>query len=186
VNGEEAVTISENWQPHLIWMDMRMPVMNGYEATQRIKATPQGQDIIIIALTASAFEEERSLILSCGCNDYLRKPFQESVIFEKMAQYLGVEYVYYPKIVKTQSVEILEADGEAIPTDRVIAVQISQMPPEWVAQLHQTASQLNVKRTLKLIEEIPPEYPQLAIALTDWVNGFHFDEIANLTQTINN
>ena len=186
VNGEEAVTISENWQPHLIWMDMRMPVMNGYEATQRIKATPQGQAIIIIALTASAFEEEREVILSHGCNDYLRKPFQESVIFEKMAQYLGVEYIYDRKIIKSQSVEINESNGEELSTDRIIVLQISQMPPEWVAQLHQTASQLNVKRTLKLIEEIPPEYPQLAIALTDWVNGFHFDEITNLTQTTHN
>ncbi|HBE17036.1 MAG TPA: hypothetical protein DEG17_19130 [Cyanobacteria bacterium UBA11149] len=182
VNGEEAVTISENWQPHLIWMDMRMPVMNGYEATQRIKATQQ--DIIIIALTASAFEEERSQILAHGCNDYLRKPFQESVIFAKMAQYLGVEYIYDPQIIKTQSLEILQTDKEEIPTEGSLLLEISQMPLEWVAQLHQTANQLNVKRTLKLIQQIPPEYSQLAIALTNWVNGFHFDEISNLTQTI--
>lgn len=186
VNGEEAVTISENWQPHLIWMDMRMPVMNGGEATQIIKAMPQGQAIIIIALTASAFEEEQSLMLSHGCNDYLRKPFQESVIFEKMAQYLGVEYIYDRNIIQAKSVEIIESNNEEISTERLIMLQISQMSPEWVAQLNQTASQLNVKRTLKLIQEIPPEYPQLAIALTNWVNGFHFDEISNLTQTILN
>lgn len=186
VNGEEAVTISENWQPHLIWMDIRMPVMNGYEATQRIKATPQGKDIIIIALTASAFEEERSQILAHGYNDYLRKPFLESVIFAKMAQYLGVEYIYDSQTIKTQSVEILQTDREEIPTEGSILLEISQMPPEWIAQLHQTANQLNVKRTLKLIQQIPPEYSQLAIALTNWVNSFHFDEISNLTQTILN
>ena len=65
-NGVEAIEVWENWHPHLIWMDMRMPVMNGYEATQQIKATTKGQATAIIALTASSLEEERAVILSSG------------------------------------------------------------------------------------------------------------------------
>ena len=118
VNGKEALALLENWMPHLIWMDIRMPVMDGYEATQRIRAMElarQGIAIgakpsplhpppsnpstlpprtIIIALTASAFEEARVDILASGCDDFVRKPFQEHVIFDKMAQYLGVKYVH--------------------------------------------------------------------------------------------
>jgi two-component system sensor histidine kinase/response regulator len=93
-NGQEAIAVWESWQPHLIWMDMRMPVMDGYEATKRIKSTLQGQATVIIALTASAFEEDRHLVLSAGCNDFLRKPFREEVLWEKMAHHLGVRYLY--------------------------------------------------------------------------------------------
>ena len=63
-DGKIGIEVWNEWQPHLIWMDMRMPVMDGYEATKRIKASTQGQETIIIALTASVFEEERSLVLS--------------------------------------------------------------------------------------------------------------------------
>ncbi|NJO47843.1 MAG: response regulator [Oscillatoriales cyanobacterium RM2_1_1] len=84
----------QQWQPHLIWMDMRMPVMDGYEATRMIRASPQGKSTVIIALTASAFEQDRGAVLAAGCNDFVRKPFRESIIFEKMAQYLGIRYRY--------------------------------------------------------------------------------------------
>ena len=93
-NGVQAVEMWSSWEPHLIWMDMRMPVMDGYEATKQIKAHLKGQATVIIALTASAFDEERSVILSAGCDDFVAKPFREQVILEKMAKYLGVRYVY--------------------------------------------------------------------------------------------
>ncbi len=57
-NGQEALDIWERWEPHLIWMDMRMPIIDGYKATQRIKETTKGQATVVIALTASAFEED--------------------------------------------------------------------------------------------------------------------------------
>ena len=183
-NGQEAINMSESWRPDLIWMDMRMPVINGYEATKIIKATPQGKDIVVIALTANAFEEEEAVILSYGCNDCLRKPFQESEIFEKMAQYLGVKYIYEQEAVPAQALESFQPKGKNLSTAELIVVQISQMPQEWSTQLNQTAMQLNVKRTLQLIEQIPPDYSQLVIALSDWVNSFDFDKIVDLTETI--
>jgi signal transduction histidine kinase len=81
VNGQEAVEIWRTWHPHLIWMDMRMPVMDGHEATKRIKRMSQSNhapvpnvDTVIIALTASAFEEDRRMILDEGCDDFVRSP----------------------------------------------------------------------------------------------------------------
>ena len=79
-NGQEAVAIWDNWEPHLIWMDMRMPVMDGYEATKQIKSTTKGQATAVIALTASTLEEERVVVRSAGCDDFLRKPFRETDI----------------------------------------------------------------------------------------------------------
>ncbi|MFM7577683.1 MAG: response regulator, partial [Microcystaceae cyanobacterium] len=93
-NGQEAIAVWESWQPHLIWMDMRMPIMDGYEASQRIKSTLQGQATVIIALTASAFEEDRALVLSAGCDDFLRKPFREETLWQKMAEHLGIQFCY--------------------------------------------------------------------------------------------
>jgi CheY-like chemotaxis protein len=105
-NGQEAIELYESWQPHLIWMDMRMPVMDGYEATKRIrdverqkaKDRRQKEDTLrpspIIALTASAFEEDRERFLAAGCDDVVRKPLQEHEIFEIIHKYLEVQYIY--------------------------------------------------------------------------------------------
>ena len=93
-NGHQAIADWSSWSPHSIWMDMRMPVMDGYEATQRIKETTEGQKTKILALTASAFEEEKAIILSAGCDDFVRKPFKEEVLFDKMTEHLGVQYLY--------------------------------------------------------------------------------------------
>ncbi|NRF72205.1 response regulator [Aquincola sp. S2] len=93
-NGLEAVEACEQWSPHLVCMDMRMPVMNGLEATRRIKAQPGGKGIVIVALTASSFEEEREGILASGCDDFLRKPFREEALLEIVARHLQLRFEY--------------------------------------------------------------------------------------------
>src|SRR5690606_13278159 len=93
-NGEEAIQIWQEWQPDMIWMDMRMPIMSGIEATQTIRALPKGEDVIIVALTASAFEHERQEMLKAGCNDYIAKPFANNLLFDKIRKYLKVEFEY--------------------------------------------------------------------------------------------
>ena len=94
VHGQQAIQVWEAWDPHLIFMDMRMPVMDGYEATRQIKGTIRGQATVIVALTASALEEDRAIILSEGCDDYIRKPFRESELFEVFEKHLGVQFTY--------------------------------------------------------------------------------------------
>jgi PAS domain S-box-containing protein len=104
-NGQEAVNLWQHWRPHLIWMDMQMPLMDGYEATATIRrqeASDQYSTIhqqparptYIIALTASAFADDRDRMLAAGCNDFVSKPFQRDVLLTKMAHYLGVIYQY--------------------------------------------------------------------------------------------
>lgn len=92
-NGQEAIDLWLQWSPHLIWMDLQMPILDGYEATKQIKAIGQNTPVII-ALTGSVFEEERAVALAAGCDDFVRKPFRTEMIFEKMAEYLGVRYMY--------------------------------------------------------------------------------------------
>ena len=97
-NGEEAIALWQSWQPHLIWMDIQMPIIDGYEATRAIKQMPNGNETIIIALTASAFEEQREAILRAGCDDFVRKPFRAEVLLEKISLHLGVRYVYEEQV----------------------------------------------------------------------------------------
>jgi len=93
-NGLQGVEMYQAWQPDLIWMDCRMPVMDGLEATRRIRALPGSQQVRIIALTASVFEDERNHILAAGMDDLMSKPYQAQDIFTCMARYLGVRYEY--------------------------------------------------------------------------------------------
>ncbi len=176
VNGLEAIALWEAWEPHLIWMDMQMPIMNGYEATKRIKASLKGQATVIIALTASVFEEQRQEVLNCGCDDFAAKPFRSQEIFEKMAQYLGVEYVYEEETPGN----IEEKQSHHIP--RLTADHLNVMASEWSAQMYQRACEGNDFLLLELLDDIPPEHIPLKNALNELVENFRFDEIMELSK----
>ncbi len=96
-DGGEALDTWASWRPHLIWMDMRMPVMDGYEATRRLRRAESkraGDRTAVIALTATAFEHDRRQILAAGCDEMVTKPFREATIFDKLAEYLEARFVY--------------------------------------------------------------------------------------------
>src|SRR4051812_3609707 len=93
-NGAEAVRGFEEWRPHLILMDFRMPVMDGHEAIRRIRAAAGGLEPKIIAVTASAMDENRQELLEIGADDFLSKPFREADLFQKIHTHTGVGYVY--------------------------------------------------------------------------------------------
>ncbi|WP_414526520.1 PAS domain S-box protein [Nodularia chucula] len=91
-NGQEALTMWKQWEPQLILMDIRMPVMDGYAATKQIRATPKGAETIIIALTAYSSTSDRTLAINAGCDDFVTKPFSAEVLCAKIADYLGLRY----------------------------------------------------------------------------------------------
>ncbi|MBE9117887.1 response regulator [Lusitaniella coriacea LEGE 07157] len=173
-NGKEGIELWESWKPHLIWMDMRMPVMDGYEATRRIKAHPQGKKTIIVALTASALEEERAEILETGCDDFVRKPFREAEIFNTMATHLNLSYIYQEDSKKGSPQESKET------LQRPLEKQLQQMPSEWIEELKQAAIKGLDDEILQLIEKIPEDNGSLAETLRDWTNDFDFDAILDL------
>jgi two-component system sensor histidine kinase/response regulator len=184
-NGQEAIAVWESWHPHLIWMDMRMPVMDGYEATRHIKAQPQGGDTLIIALTASAFEEERGVALEAGCDDFVRKPVQEEVIFAKMAQYLGVRYIYQQPPSPSFTPSEPAPEGLTPDSQRVETLGVSElvmMSDSWVIALHQAATELDGEVILQLLCQIPEANIALKNLLSEWLDNFRFDQIIQLTQ----
>ncbi|GAA6622013.1 PAS domain S-box protein [Scytonema sp. NUACC26] len=174
-NGREALAVWEEWEPHFIWMDMRMPIMNGYEATQHIKAHLKGQATIIVALTASALEEDKALVLSAGCDDFVRKPFLQSAIFEKLAEYLHVSYIY-------QAVDDKQTKQQ-ISFDELGSL-LAQMPDSWIARLHTAATLADLDLITPLIEEISGSHYMISNALQNLVNDFQYDYIMNITQQL--
>jgi len=184
-NGQEAITIWETWKPHLIWMDMQMPVIDGYEATRQIKAKIQEEATVIVALTASAFEEERAIVLSSGCDDFVSKPFREEVIFAKMAEHLGVQYIYEDLSNFTLSQfgdqDLSVKTGEET---EILTTTLAAMPTEWVIQLHEGAIDADADLILSLVATIPESDAFSAEVLADWVNNFRFDKITSLTEKL--
>ncbi|MEA5576123.1 ATP-binding protein [Anabaena sp. UHCC 0451] len=179
-NGEEAVKCWQNWHPHLIFMDMRMPVMDGFIATQKIKATPQGQATKIVALTASAFDEDRQTILASGCDDFISKPFQQAILLEKISQHLGLQYIYendsHLKSPQLNQQKISESELGSL---------LLTMSSEWRKQLNTAAAQCSDEIILELIVQITSDNHILANTLRELTENFQFKKIMQLTQDNN-
>jgi two-component system, chemotaxis family, sensor kinase Cph1 len=163
------------WQPHLIWMDIQMPVMDGYTATRQIRATEIGKDVVIIALTASAFEEDRHTSLEAGCNDYLTKPFTETALFDKMALHLGVRYLYSAQTTS-------DLNQVTSPQQALTLQDLQVMPSDWLSQMHEAALDLNDAKLYELIAQISSQKKSLADALRYLVDNFQLEAIAKLTK----
>ncbi len=184
-NGQQAIETWEQWQPDLILMDMRMPVMDGYSATKYIKQQSKANQTKIIALTASAFESKRTATLEAGCDDYLRKPFKENQLLAKIKEHLGVEYIYEESsqcLVKSdRSIPqaSLENTSEERP-DQLNSESLKCMPMKWLQQFKQAATELDETKLESLIKQIPEVYNYLVPPLSNLVNNFQFERIVEL------
>lgn len=177
-HGQAAIAQWQTYAPHLIWMDMRMPVMDGYEATRLIKSTPEGKDTIIIALTASALSQDREKILGIGCDDFIRKPFREAEIWEAIAHHLGVVYVYADQRSSGRD------SVNSTTAQQVAADDLRIMPQAWIERLHAAAISGDDVLALQLVQAIPADQQSLAIALTELIQTFRLDTLSDLTQDI--
>jgi PAS domain S-box-containing protein len=182
-NGQEVLTLWQEWQPDLIWMDMRMPIMDGYQATQQIRCQSDSQTPIIIALTAYASHSDRASALQAGCNDYVTKPFQVETLFAKMEEYLGVRYVYaddHPNLSRTTQLET------SVNVNQLTPERLSVMPLSWIEMLSEAAQLCDDEEIVSLIEQIPPEETLLITTLSYLAHNFQFNPIIQLAQAVIN
>ena len=195
INGKEAIEQYEKRQPSLIWMDIRMPMMDGYEATRRIRAlefkaqsskqkakeksselSARSEHVPIVALTAHAFEEEREKILAAGCDDLVRKPFKEAEIFDAMERHLDVRYVY-------EETEERKAKGEEEPPrDALTPEALAKLPDELRKELKQAIIDLDVDLIQAIIERIRELNGPVGNGLADLARDFQYDKILALIQ----
>lgn len=171
-NGQEAIDLWQRWQPHLIWIDLEMPILDGCEATRRIKQTTNTPIPYIIALTADASASKRQIALSCGCDDFVSKPFQAAIIWKKMTQYLGLQYIDEQSETKVDS-------SPNHPHQQYILTPnaFNQVSQEWLEQLYQASLHLQGKQVLWLIEQISQSHPMLAQSLKELAQTYRFDTI---------
>jgi signal transduction histidine kinase/DNA-binding NarL/FixJ family response regulator len=167
-NGEEAVSIFQEWQPHFIWMDMRMPVLDGYAATRKIRTLPGGEAVKIVAVTASVLAEQQEEILASGCDELVRKPFRDHEIFESMARQLGIKYLYKDRGAET-------AQGI-----NLTAEMLAGLPPDLLQELRETTLELNQEAILEVIDRIEEHAPDTAGHLRTLVQNFEMDRIREL------
>jgi signal transduction histidine kinase/DNA-binding NarL/FixJ family response regulator len=173
-NGQEAIAIWDAWEPHLIWMNIRMPVMDGIEATQRIKATPKGQHTVIVALTASVLEEKRSTVLAAGCAEFIRKPFREADIFDAMHKHIGVRFVYEEPTVVPTSTET--------EVDVLTPAAFAALPSDLVANLREAILNLDIESMQNYIAQIGELDCSLAEAIATLAKDFKYKQLLTLTQ----
>ncbi|MEM9540038.1 MAG: ATP-binding protein [Cyanobacteria bacterium P01_E01_bin.42] len=167
-NGQEAIDIWKTWQPHLIWMDMRMPIMDGFTATQTIKAAPQERAPIIIALTASILEEEKAVVLAAGCDKFMRKPFREEDIFQTMEEYLGVCFLYEELELQSQEVRDTQAS---------IQEKVNALSSEFKEQLRFALMTAKLPRIATAIASIREVDDLLAETLQKYCDRFEYQKI---------
>jgi CheY-like chemotaxis protein len=169
-NGQEALAAFKKEAPDFIWMDMRMPVLDGYEATRLIRGLPGGEAVKIVAITASAFKEQRPDILAAGCDEMVYKPFQDHEIFETMAQLLDVKYLY-------------KVEGEQAPRTEKIKLtteMLADLPQELLQELREATLALNREAALEVIARIGDPAPEVVAGLQKLVENFQMVELRDL------
>ena len=171
VDGREAVKIWQQWRPHLIFMDIRMPVMDGYEAIGYIRANDKEPKTAIVAITSSAFAEERESILALGCNEFIRKPFRQEQIFDALHSCLGVNFIYQEIVPATGSQKHLAQDFD-----------VSLLPEGWKSRANRAANDGDFLLIQDLIQEIEQEFPGLAQEMYQAVYNFDYARLRALME----
>ena len=115
-DGAEAVATCVQFLPQVVLMDLRMPVMDGYEATRRIREA-HGTGVKIVALSASVFVDNRTQALVDGADAFIAKPFREEDLLEQIRQLTGVEYECRPASDTAREGPCDNRPNEAFPND---------------------------------------------------------------------
>lgn len=165
-NGEQGIALFNSWHPHLIWMDRRMPVMDGIEATRRIRELPGGKQVKIVAVTASALQEERGVMLNSGMDDFVLKPYRFNDIYDCLSKQLGVQYVYR----ETHEEKVI---NDIVLTKDVLAV----LPAALREELHAALESLESQRINAVIQQVASHDAALHKTLQHLVDNFDYPAI---------
>lgn len=168
-NGEEALGIWSSWQPDLIWMDCRMPVMDGREATRRIRASEGGSSAVIVAVTASVFAEQRSELTEVGFDFVVNKPFTPDEIWEAMESLLELEFIR----------EAPAGEDE----DRLAPESVAALPIPVLRQLHEGLCALDETGITSAIDAVERIDPACARELRRRADAYDFTALLEVVTT---
>ena len=187
-NGQEAIDCWKEWSPHLIWMDIRMPVMNGHEATKQIRkaeeqksgnwdkqkegrAEHETRHTVIIGITAGHIDRDDDSVISSDYDDFLRKPFQEAEIFELLRKHLGVRFLYADEEIT------IEAEKNILSPNT-----LARLPEELLSTLYRAVECLDIDSSNRIIEQVSLHDAAVAKALALLVKEYRFDILQELLE----
>jgi CheY-like chemotaxis protein len=171
-NGAEGVEAFRSWRPELVWMDWRMPVMDGLEATRRIRALEGGRDVKIVALSASVLEEERAQVLAAGVDDFLSKPIEFSRMYDCLTKHLGVRFVFDEWPIPAQRRLSVALDREAL----------AALPSSLRTELADVLVSLDAARIADVIRRVAESAPALGAVLQQHADQFQYTIIRHAVQ----
>jgi signal transduction histidine kinase/DNA-binding response OmpR family regulator len=169
-DGAQGVELFLSWHPHFIWMDRRMPGMDGVEATRRIRELPDGKQVKIVAVTASAFAEQRKEMLAAGMDDYVRKPYRVAEIYDCLAKHLGVKFLY-DSVKETQ-----EHDVTLTPE------MLNGLPQDLLRDLEEALESLEAGQIEAVIQRIAAQDQRLKETLSNLAANFNYPAILKALQ----
>jgi CheY-like chemotaxis protein len=174
-DGKQAVKEFDEWRPHLILMDFRMPVMDGHDAIRRIRAAADGKELKIIAVSASALNENREVLLAIGADDFIAKPIQEAELFQKIHAHLGVTYVY--------AEEPAAPDPTPKEAPELTAESLAGLPEEIIHSMREAVIRADLDNLLAKIQVIEARDPRTAQQLRRLAEGFQYQKLLDLLST---
>ena len=168
-NGLEAVERFQSGRPELILMDMRMPVMNGCQATRAIRSLPNGDKLPILAMTGSTAQEGRGEILEAGCTDVISKPIEATRLYKLIGRLLGLKFQYAPE--RTEDSPI------------ALSSSLSALPLQQRQALASAAGILDLAEVQNLANRLSADYPEEAKLIASLLENFRFDELSKLCES---
>ena len=172
-DGKQGVALFQSWHPHLIFMDRRMPLMDGIEATKAIRLLPEGKEVKIVAVTASAFMEQRDEMLVAGMDDFVRKPYRFNEIYDSLSRQLGVAFCY----AETQTVQ-------ATPVGVLTAAMLAVLPQELRDELKLALESLREDRIHASIDKVAAYDVDLSQRLLQLVGDYNYPTILEALKEI--
>lgn len=167
-NGEECVRLFQDWHPDLIWMDRRMPVMDGVEAARRIRQLPGGREVRIVAVTASAFKEQQQEMSAAGMDDFVPKPYRFDDIYNCLERQLGVKYIYR-----------VEAEPGRLHDARLMPGAMDALPAAQRSEMKDALETLDSERIAQMIRKAGEIDPELGSKLLKLAENFDYQTILN-------
>lgn len=173
-NGQEAINAALVWQPDIILMDIKMAVMDGFEAIRQIRANTQIGGVPIIAVTASVFEDELQRTIEVGANEFLCKPFEELELFEKIGDLLQVEYDF-----EKAPDDCRDAPGGRKDV-RLVPDMLTNLPAELVDRLRNAVLEGDYYTILTLAEQAEEYDVFVAADLRQMTEQYQFEQLIEL------
>jgi len=168
-NGKKAIELCDKFIPDFVFMDIRMPEMNGFVATKKIRNLEICKSITIVALTAYALENQQDEILQSGFDDFMRKPFNEYEIFNMLSKHLNVKYIYSD-----------DKNVTTIESDSIEKLEINKLDEEILNELKEAILLLDNDRVLRVIEKIGKDSLEISIFLKKMAKNYDYESILNL------